>query len=193
MQPSIDHLLGCGSISPDTRYIYHNAGVTAADIQAKLTIGSVGLVSRYVDSVSWGDENYGFTYAVNANENKTISIGGLLGSSVYNFKYFCVNQMGYSSAGQVINFTTAPSLYGLTKVTLSFARKLTINQTNRIACMIAEILLTAYSTVITSTISNCYNSSTTFYSTANTTYYDQMQDGNYDYFFYVDSGAVTIN
>lgn len=172
MQPAIDHLLGSRSISSDTRYTFHNVGVVAADIQAKLTIGSVGLVSPYVDSLSWADENYGFTYAVNANENKAISVGGLLGSSAYNFKYFCVNQMGYSSAGQVINFSTPASPYGLTKVTLSFSSKLTIYQCNRIACMIGEVLLIPYSTVTTSTFSNCYNASTTFYPTANTTYFD---------------------
>lgn len=148
------------------------AGVTAPDIQAKLTIGGNGLVSPYVDSLSWADENYGFSYAINANENKTIVVGGLQGSSSYNFKYFCINQMGYPSAGQIINFTTLQSLYGLTKVTLSFGSRLTIYEGNRIACMIAEALLTAYRTVTTSTFSNCLNASNTYYDNPNTTYYD---------------------
>jgi hypothetical protein len=78
--------------------------------------------------------------------------------------------MGYASAGQILNFTTLQSLYGLTKITLLYASRLSIYQTNRIACMMAEVLVTAYRTVTTSTFSNCYNTSTTFYQTANATY-----------------------
>lgn len=66
-----------------------------------------------------------------------MEIKDLQGSSNYNFKYYCVNQLGYASAGQILNFTTPQSLYGLTKVTLTFASKLTISQANQIACQIA--------------------------------------------------------
>jgi len=126
VQPTLNHVLGPSPLARYTRYIGVDLGVTAADIQAKLTIAGIGVVSPYRDSYSWAGEIYGFTYSVNANDNKSVYVDHLQGSSNYNFKYYCVNQLGYPSAGQLLNFTTLQSLYGLTKVTLTYSSTLTI-------------------------------------------------------------------
>jgi len=115
---------------------------------------------------------YGFDYQPSPNLNKLIIFDSLLGSSNYLFKYFCVNHLGFSSGGQILTFNTSFSDYGLTKVTLAYSNQLTIDQGNKIACYIAEVLLTPYSTVMTSTFSNCINTSTTFFQTYNLTYND---------------------
>lgn len=108
-------------------------------------------------------------------------IDTLSGGNNYIFKYFCVNQLGYSSGGQLINFTTGVTNYTLNKVQLQYSFPLTIGQANQLACSIAEVLLTPYSTVITSTFSNCINTSLTYFPTLSTTYYDLLQNGTYYY------------
>lgn len=118
-------------------------------------------------------------------------IDTLIGGNNYIFKYFCVNQLGFSSGGQLINFTTAATSYNLNKVELQYSFALTIGQANQIACSIAEALLTSYYTVTTSTFSNCFNASLTYYPTLNTTYYDLLKNNTYSYMFYVDSKTVT--
>ena len=160
-------------------------------IQTQLINSQEGIRSRVSDPYSWSHELYGLDYEYYANKNKTLVIDALSGGKSYIFKYFCVNQLGFSSGGQLINFTTAATSYGLNKVELQYSFALTIGQANQIACSIAEVLLTPYSTVTTSTFSNCINASLTYFSTLNTTYYDLLQNNTYSYMFYVDSKTVT--
>ena len=102
-----------------------------------------------------------------------------------------MNQLGYPSTGQILNFTTPLSPYGLTKISLTYKTKLTIKQANRLACQMAEVLVTPYQTVTTSTFSNCFNTSNAIYRTPNTTFYDELTS-QYSYFFYISSRVVTI-
>jgi len=57
----------------------------------------------------------------------------------------------------------------------------------------AEVLLTPYRTITTSTFSNCYNTSNAIYPTPTTPYYDELQSGQYNYFFYINTNTATIN
>ena len=130
-------------------------------------------------------------YQYYPNKNKTILIADLKGNRNYIFKYFCVNQLGFPSGGQIINYTTGSSIYGLNKIKLEFNNELTIYQANQISCYISEVLLTPYKSVTTSSFSNCFNVSYVYYTTDNTKYHDGIQNGKFTYYFYVDS--LTIN
>lgn len=134
--------------------------------------GQEGIRNRVYDPYSWSKEVYGIDYEYYSNNNKILVIDNLVGNSNYIFKYFCVNQLGFSSGGQIANFTTGSTNYGLNKVELRFNKLLTIGQANLLACYIAEVVQTPYSTVTTSTFSNCLNTSSLYYPTNTTTYFD---------------------
>ncbi len=62
-----------------------------------------------------------------------------------------------------------------------------------LACYIAEVLVTPYRTVMTSTFSNCINTSHTYYEADNTTFFDENGSDGYHYHFYVDSVTIPIS
>lgn len=129
-------------------------------------------------------------YEYYSNKNKTLVVDNLVGNSNYIFKYFCVNQLGFPSGGQILSFTTGSTNYGLNKVELRFNKLLTVGQANLLACYIAEVVRTPYSTVTSSTFSNCLNTSFVYYPTATTTYFDYPVGNIYSYYFYIDSYTV---
>lgn len=141
-------------------------------IQTQLVNGKEGVRSRVYDPYSWSEELYGMDYEYYPNKNKTLIIDTLRGDRNYILKYFCINLLDSASGGQVITFTTNSTGFGLNKIQIQMNRMLTIYEGNQIACYIAEVLLTPYWTVITSTFSNCINTSLTYFSTPNTTYFD---------------------
>lgn len=105
-------------------------GITCEMIQTQLINGQEGIRSRVSDPYSWSQELYGLDYEYYANKNKTLVIDTLSGGNNYIFKYFCVNQLGFSSGGQLLNFTTAVTNYVLNKVQLQYSYTLTIGQAN---------------------------------------------------------------
>ncbi len=137
MQPAFHYLLGTWSLSYHPRYRPYHIAITYEVIQGQLINGKEGIRSRVYDPYSWSKEIYGIDYEYYSNKNKTLVIDDLAGSSNYIFKYFCVNQLGFASGGQIVNFTTGSTNYGLNKVELRLSKLLTITQANLLACYIA--------------------------------------------------------
>ncbi len=158
-------------------------------IQARLN-SEVGMRDRVRDLYSWSQQLYGMDYEYYPNKNKTILIADLKGSRNYIFKYFCVNLLGFASGGQIINYTTSYSIYGLNKIRLEFDNQLTIYQANQISCYISQVLLTPYKTVTTSSFSNCLNVSYVYYPTDHTKYNDELSGGKFVYYFYIQSETI---
>lgn len=77
----------------------------ALDFQARIISGGLGLVTNYTESDDFYYRVYGVNY-VPTPQTISKTLYGLKSNEDYIFKYFCVNQLGFFSDSQSINFTS---------------------------------------------------------------------------------------
>ena len=171
-------------------------GINDEEIEARLSETNNGLSTRVKDIYSWSEEIYGVTYSRNFDGEVNLRVEGLSGGQEHVFKYFCIDQSGTASGGKITKFTTLASNYSLVKINLGFEERLTYSQVNKIACAISETVGITYNETISSTFSNCINTSTTYFTNSELMFDEKIRTNvrgsiEYKYFFYIDSDRVT--
>lgn len=159
--------------------------MTALDIQARIISDSNGYKFNFTEP----NDPYHRIYGVNYNNRPGAlieqSVTELKSNSHYQFKYFCVDQLGRASEGQTINFTSFNTGSYLMKMILLFNSSLTYGQINDVSCSLSLNLLTAYDRLMTSSMSSCDKRQFIFYPNESTPLIEPNVNDTYSYGIYV--------
>lgn len=137
--------------------------MTGLDIQARIISGTMGLFSNFTEPNDPYYRVYGVTYSSKANALLSQTVNGLRSNTAYQFKYFCMDQLGRMSEGQTINFTSFNSGGYLLKLQLLFNSSLQYGQISDLTCSMAQNLIVPYVRIMTSAMSTCYDRKLIFY------------------------------
>lgn len=160
--------------------------MTGLDIQARIISDAKGYYTNFTEPNDPFYRIYGVTYSSRANALVNQTVSGLRSNSAYQFRYFCMDQLGRVSEGQTINFTSTNSGGYLLRLQLFFNSSMQYGQISDLACSLAENLLVPYLRVMTAAMSTCYDRRMVFYPNATTTLIEPtLSNGIYSYGIYI--------
>lgn len=161
--------------------------MTALDMQARIISAADGLHTNFTEVYDPMFRVYGVRYSALSNALLTQTVSNLKSNSAYQFKYYCMDQIGRVSEGQTINFTSFNSNGYLLRLQIAFNSSITYGQVSDLACSLSNNLIVPYSRIMTSSMSSCYSRSTVFYPELSSTLFEQPDPDNglYSYGVYV--------
>jgi|JI6StandDraft_1071083.scaffolds.fasta_scaffold76916_2 hypothetical protein len=160
--------------------------MTGLDIQARIISNATGYYTNFTEPNDPYNRVYGVTYSSRANALVNQTVSGLRSNSAYQFRYFCMDQLGRISEGQTINFTSFDSGGYLLRLQLIFNSSLQYGQISDLTCSLAEKMVVPYLRVMTEAMSTCNDRKMVFYPNATTKLFDApLSSGAYSYGIYL--------